>query len=105
MGGRETCGVFNGDKGIRWSVHISSIRGNNDLKDKLTGFIGDLQETRVTDPRLEAMASKPPIELRSMRVPSEISDCGSSKLPNLGRGSYESSRWLTGRAPVMVLEN
>ena len=63
-----------------------------------TSFKGDLQGTRVADPRLEAMALEPPIGLRSRCVPSEILDRGSSKLPNLGRGSCKSGKWLTGRA-------
>ena len=85
-------------RGVQWSVHNSSVRANDASKDKLISFQGDLQGTRVADPRLEAMALKPPVGLQSRCVPSEILDRGSSKLSNLGRGSGKSSKWLTGRA-------
>ncbi len=67
MGGREPWSVRWRQRDS-WSVHTSNVRAN-DSRDK--SFKGDLQGIRVADPRLEAMASKSPIGLRSMSVPSE----------------------------------
>ena len=58
MGGRERCGVFDGDKGVH-GLYIPAVY--EQTTPQKTSFKGDLQGTRVADPRLEAMALKPPI--------------------------------------------